>query len=51
VLIAYFYYKNLLKKISKTPAEKLITSRIRVPDLKKMILLGKAYFVNKLDLI
>ena len=51
VLIAYFYYKNLLKRISKTPAEKLLTSRIRVPDLKKMILLGKAYFVNKLDLI
>jgi len=51
VLIAYFYYKNLLKRISKTPAEKLLTARIRVPDLIKMILLGKAYLVNKLNLI
>jgi phytoene/squalene synthetase len=51
VLIAYFYYKKLLKKISKTPAEKLLSSRIRVPDLTKMILLGKAYLVNKLNLI
>lgn len=51
VLIAYLYYKKLLKKISKTPAEKLLTARIRVPDLTKMILLGKAYLVNKLNLI
>jgi len=51
VLLAYFYYKKLLKKISKTPAEKLLTARIRVSDLTKMILLGKAYLVNKLNLI
>ncbi len=51
VLIAYFYYKKLLKKIRKTPAEKLLTARIRVSDLTKMILLGKAYLVNKLNLI
>ena len=51
VLIAYFYYKKLLKKISKTPAKKLLTARIRVSDLTKMILLGKAYLVNKLNLI
>ena len=51
VLIAYFYYKNLLKKIKKTPAEKLLKTRIRVPDLTKMILLGKAYLANKLNLI
>jgi len=50
VLIAYTYYKKLLGKIKKTPAETLLTTRIRVPDLTKGILLVKAYFYNKLKL-
>lgn len=50
VLIAYLYFKNLLKRISKTPAEKLLSKRIRVPDFIKIILLGKAHFMNKLNL-
>jgi phytoene/squalene synthetase len=48
VLIAYFYYLNLLKKISQTPAEKLIKTRIRVNDFKKFLLLVKAYMAVKL---
>ncbi|HBE43655.1 MAG TPA: phytoene synthase [Bacteroidales bacterium] len=51
VLIAYLYYRKLLKKISRTPAENLLRIRVRVPDLTKMVLLLKAYLVNKLNLL
>jgi phytoene/squalene synthetase len=51
VYIAYTYYLNLLKKIRKTPAEKLIKTRIRVSDFMKGILLIKAYLMSKLNLI
>jgi phytoene synthase len=48
VLIAYYYYKRLLKKIRKTPAEKLLNTRIRVPDYIKILLLIKASLSTKL---
>jgi len=51
VLIAYYYYLNLLRKIRNTPAEKLIMTRIRVADFKKFLLLIKAYFVVKMNII
>ena len=51
VLIAYYYYKRLLSIIRKTPAEKLLQKRIRVPDAVKMLLLVKAYLINKLNLL
>jgi phytoene/squalene synthetase len=51
VLIAYYYYLNLLRKIRKTPAEKLIMTRIRVSDPIKMLLMIKAYFTVKLNII
>jgi len=51
VLIAYYYYLNLLHKIRKTPAEKLIKTRIRVNNIKKLILLKKAYIAVKMRLI
>jgi hypothetical protein len=41
---------NLLKKIEKTPAEKLLKTRVRVPDHTKLILLIKAYLASKLKL-
>jgi len=50
VLIAYYYYKNLLKKIRKTPAEKIIKSRIRISNFIKIILLLKAIIKYKLNL-
>jgi len=50
VLIAYMYYMKLLKNIEKTPAEELLKTRVRVPDLTKMILLIKAWLANKLKL-
>ena len=51
VLIAFYYYKKLLNKIKRIPAERLLEKRIRVSDMIKMFLLCKAYFVNRLNLI
>ena len=51
VLIAYFYYLNLLHKIRKTRSDKLINTRIRVSDFKKVFLLIKAYLTVKLNII
>ncbi len=51
VLIAYFYYLKLLNIIRKTPAENLLTTRVRVPDFLKMILLIKAWFVNAMKVM
>jgi phytoene/squalene synthetase len=51
VLIAYYYFNGLLKKISGTPADKLISRRIRINNFVKMFLLIKAYFLCKLKLV
>lgn len=49
--IAFTYYKQLLKKLKQTPAEKIVNTRIRVPDGIKFILLGKAVMKYKLNSI
>ena len=51
VLIAYYYYLNLLKKIRKTPALELLDRRIRVKDSVKFLILLRAIIVTKLNLI
>lgn len=51
VYIAFSYYKNLLKKLKNTPAEKIVSARIRISDSKKMLILVKAYFKYNLGLI
>ena len=51
VLIAYYYYKILLRKIKKTPTKKILQTRIRVSNPKKILLLLKAMFVYKLKLV
>ncbi len=43
-----YYYRDLLKKIKNTPAEKVISSRIRISDTKKIMLLLKAKTACKL---
>jgi len=50
VMIAYYYYKNLLNRIKRTPADKLLEKRIRVPDSFKMLLLFKAMFANRYNI-
>lgn len=51
VLTAYLYYLTLLKKIEKTPSERILAERIRVLDIHKFILLLKAMFMYKFKLI
>ena len=49
VYTAYLYYIALTKKIESTPAEKLIHTRIRVPNAWKVLLFGKAYLTLKFN--
>ncbi len=51
VLIAFYYYKRLVKKIKCTPADKLVASRIRISDTLKLALLLKALIIHKLRMI
>ncbi len=48
VYLAYFYYKKLFLLIKKTPAEKILNSRIRIPNLNKIglmfVSLGRCQF-------
>jgi phytoene synthase len=48
VYVAYTYYCQLLKKISKTPANTIIQKRIRITDTAKKILYLKAVMQYKL---
>jgi hypothetical protein len=50
-MIAYYYYRNLLNKIRRTPAGKLLEKRIRVSDRVKLIILVKAIVVSKFNLL
>jgi 15-cis-phytoene synthase len=47
VLTAFYYYKNLLTKIKRTPANKIIEKRIRISNFKKVLLLIKAIIFHK----
>lgn len=51
VFVAYLYYMGLLKKLEKTAADKIITTRIRISDFKKILILLKARILYKLNLI
>lgn len=51
VYIAFSYYKKLLQKLKRTPANEIMQSRIRVEDSMKFVLLGKAYMKYKLNAI
>tara|TARA_Y100000766_G_C18859363_1_gene582424 strand:+ start:523 stop:1287 length:765 start_codon:yes stop_codon:yes gene_type:complete len=49
VLLAYYYYQNLLQKIKKTSAKKILKKRIRISNFKKLILLIYCQIINKLN--
>lgn len=49
VYLAYTYYRNLFRKIQRVSAARILTERVRVPDLKKMILLSRTLLLNKLN--
>ncbi|WP_345954752.1 phytoene/squalene synthase family protein [Mucilaginibacter sp. PAMB04168] len=51
VYIAYIYYRQLFKKISRTPASVIMQKRIRVSDTHKVALYFKAVLHQKLKVI
>lgn len=51
VYTAFIYYKRLLKKLKKTPSEKIMNTRIRVSNPIKISLLARSFVVYKLNLL
>ena len=51
VFMAYRYYRQLLKKLKRTPALEIKNARIRVPNYKKLELLTRSYVKYQLNLL
>jgi len=51
VFMAYRYYRQLLKKLKRTPAIEIKHSRVRVPNYKKFELLTRSYVKYQLKLV
>lgn len=51
VFMAYRYYSQLLKKLKMTPALDIKSTRIRVPNYKKIELLTRSYVKYQLNLL
>jgi phytoene synthase len=51
VYLAYVYYKSLFNKIKKVKPEKVMTTRIRIPNTYKIFLLCNSYLRHNLNLL
>lgn len=51
VFMAYRYYNKLLEKLKSTPAMEIKSTRIRVPNYKKVELLTRSYVKYQLNLM
>jgi phytoene synthase len=51
VYLSYIYYRKLMDKIRKLPADKLVRQRVRVSDSRKILLLVCCWFRNQLNWI
>lgn len=51
VYLAYVYYLKLFQKIRKAPPKKVLSERIRVPDVSKLLLFIQTYFKMKLNVV
>ena len=49
VYLAYFYYKKLFLKIKKLPPNRVLDSRIRIPNVQKIALLIQSSFRLKIN--
>lgn len=47
VYTAYLYYLALARAIAATPCERLSETRIRISNLRKLLLFGRAYLIRK----
>lgn len=48
VTVAFDYYMSLLSRIERTPADQLLSKRIRVPNSIKLLIFSKAWVLKKL---
>lgn len=51
VYLAYYYYKKLFDKICKSDVEKVMTQRIRIPNVNKFYLMINSYMRHQLNLL
>ncbi|MFN8208449.1 MAG: phytoene/squalene synthase family protein [Bacteroidales bacterium] len=51
VTLAYFYYISLLKKLKRSPAQKILTMRMRTSNSRKWLIVLKSFVFNKLGII
>jgi phytoene synthase len=51
VYLAYFYYMKLFKKIKKLPANRVLESRIRIPNPQKIGLMAQSLIRHRLNLL
>ena len=51
VYVAYKYYLSLFKKIKKLQPQKILDTRVRIPDHGKVFILAKAGFRSQLNLL
>jgi len=51
VYLAYVYYMQLFMKIKQTPVEKIMESRIRIPNISKLGLMFKSIIQHQLNLL
>ncbi|AWH85664.1 phytoene synthase [Flavobacterium album] len=51
VYLAYRYYLSLFRKIRKTPAHKILNSRIRIPNSQKISLMMSSYVQYKVAIV
>jgi phytoene synthase len=51
VYLAYFYYLKLFKKIKKLPANRVLESRIRIPNPQKIGLMAQSLIRHRLNLL
>lgn len=51
VYLAYVYYQQLFAKIKRTPVEKIMNTRIRVPNLNKVGLMFQSAVQHQLNLL
>ena len=51
VYVAYHYYQGLFNKIKRTPASQIALQRIRIPNTRKITMLGRLWIVNQLGAV
>jgi phytoene/squalene synthetase len=51
VYLAYVYYKSLFRKIKNVPAQKVLSERIRIPNVQKFSLMFNSILRFKLNLL